>query len=232
MAEIAASGSEEAVEHAVDVLFRAGMSTSCLRYATLQGSDVRGGGRWSLGFCCSVLLIWVVHPMTHVVLDTSCAGSGRCIPALKVVEGFAWAGIFAWRAQDQRSFMTNSAAKLAVTPYLCIWSLWVARALILGLPMARQHCVPDCIGALVLGPTMLATAVAGISGVASVPVLGPVLVTMVLAGVSVGLAPQSERARARTRSVASELVDGSPASELSDGNPASELSDGDSGDER
>jgi len=208
MAEIAASGSEEEVEHAVDVLFRAGMSTSCLRYATVRGSDVRGGGRWSLGYCLAVLLVWVVHPITHVVLDTSCAGNSRYIPCLKVLEGFAWASLFAWRAPDQRSFMTNSAAKLAVTPYLLIWCLWVLRARMLGQTMERQHCVPDCIGALVLGPVMLALAIAGIAGTASVPVVGPRLVTTVLAGASVAFAPVSELAKERTQALASGLTKG------------------------
>merc|ERR1740121_799555 len=49
LAEIAGSGVQAEVEHAVQVLISAGMSTPELRAAARSGANVQGAGKWKVG---------------------------------------------------------------------------------------------------------------------------------------------------------------------------------------
>jgi len=180
MAEIQTSGSWEQVNRAVEVLLLAGVSTPSLRAATERGGDVRGAARWSLGHVLAVALVWVAAPVTHVLLDESCGQPWRFVPCLKVLQGLAWLLLFVTKQPDQRSFVTRAACKLAVVPYLLVWLLWVGAAFVIGSPLHRRHCVPDAVSTFLLGPCMLALAAAGVAGTASVPMIGPRVVTFAL----------------------------------------------------
>lgn len=185
LAEIAESGSKSEVEHAVHVLISAGMSTPSLRTAALSGANVQHAGRWSLGMVLMTILMFIVHPFVHAYMGISCQGALRFVPWLKVHEGIAWLVCFVMQGQDQRGLVAKAAGKLAVLPYLLCWSCSAALhyAGVFG-PCCHSsgvHCLPDCVGAFVLGPTMLIVSVAGVARVAGMPVFGPALVQFLFA---------------------------------------------------
>lgn len=186
LAEIAGSGVQAEVEHAVQVLISAGMSTPELRAAARSGANVQGAGKWKVGMIVITVFMFMVHPALHAWSGISCGGALRFVPWLKVAEGALWLVILAFLRQDQWGLATQSAGRLAVLPYLFVWSLSAALNLFGAFGPCcsprRVHCVPDAIGAFLLGPLMLCISAAGVARVARVPVLGPRLVGLLLGG--------------------------------------------------
>lgn len=100
---------------------------------------------------------------------------------IKIVEGVTFSIIFCLARPDFKGFAANAAGRLAVCPYMVVWMLHAGRVVMFSEPLTRLHCVPDAIGAFVLGPLMLVLSLAGVAGVARVKFIGPKLVHVILA---------------------------------------------------
>jgi hypothetical protein len=76
LSEIQAHSQEEQVNEAVEVLILAGMSTPSLRLAAARGAGcIRGAGQWRSTAVAIPFAVWVLTPLSHIVLDISCGGA-------------------------------------------------------------------------------------------------------------------------------------------------------------
>jgi len=170
--EIRSRHQESAVEHAINVLISAGMSTPTLRFAASCGVDIGGAGWWSLAQVVIVVSAFIAHPLSHAILDHSCTGSMGFVPWVKFVEGVAWAMFFKTAGMDQRGFGAAVAVKLGVVPYYIVWTIWFTYHLVLGDQGRHTSCLPDQLGAFLWGPVMLVASLGGIGSCAAIPACG------------------------------------------------------------
>jgi hypothetical protein len=180
LSEIQAHSQEEQVNEAVEVLILAGMSTPSLRLAAARGAGcIRGAGQWRSTAVAIPFAVWVLTPLSHIVLDISCGGALRWVPWLQAGQGLTWIILFLLARTDQKGFISRVAFVLGNFPLFVIWTIWIAWHLGGLSATSRLHCVPDAFHCFLLGPLMLGLSVAGIEATAGIPMIGPMLLRLI-----------------------------------------------------
>eukprot|EP00928_Gymnodinium_smaydae_P083576 TRINITY_DN6681_c0_g2_i1.p1 TRINITY_DN6681_c0_g2~~TRINITY_DN6681_c0_g2_i1.p1 ORF type:complete len:589 (+),score=42.39 TRINITY_DN6681_c0_g2_i1:26-1792(+) len=178
--EISRNQEEGEVERAISVLICAGLSTPALRQAERCGVDLYLAGNWSIAMVFCIIFAYIIHPASHIILDSSCTGAFRWVPWFKVAEGVTWTLLFKYRGVDQRGIMTSAGILLAALPYFTLWTVYVAWRLVSGSLDQHSNCLPDIVGCFGFGPLALLVSVLGVHGCARIPVVGPGLVNALL----------------------------------------------------
>jgi len=181
--EIDSLGLKSEVEHAVEVLMRAGMSTPRLRRVTRHGVDVYGAGMWSamplmlLG--CTVIL----EPLENIFTkdEDICIGIWWWAPFLFLSMGCAGFVLFLLQGPDQKGFAAAVAGKCACFTYLAVILVGACGGSRM-LPTSVSQCGLDIVGAVFVGPLVLIMMLIGLEGFAAIPTLGPAIVRLVLPG--------------------------------------------------
>ena len=170
-AEILQSGMLEQVEHAVQVLLSTNASTSEIRRTVeLTGmlGDVTRYGWLATGLG---LMIWCLLPIEYVRNPESSAAQ-RLLAALSLTQGCLWLLLVGFSSPFRRAFATR------LQLFHLIVGFYPALSALTGVDRLLEG--PPFITALLVGPFILITSMAGPLRVARVPLVGVLLVQLCL----------------------------------------------------
>eukprot|EP00928_Gymnodinium_smaydae_P083575 TRINITY_DN6681_c0_g1_i1.p1 TRINITY_DN6681_c0_g1~~TRINITY_DN6681_c0_g1_i1.p1 ORF type:complete len:176 (+),score=12.71 TRINITY_DN6681_c0_g1_i1:213-740(+) len=129
-------------------------------------------------FC--IIFAYIIYPASHITLDSSCTGTLRWVPWVKMAEGLTWMMLFKYRGVDQRCIMTSAGVLLATLPYFILRATYMTWRLVSGSMDQHSNCLPDSFACFVFGPLALCVSALGVHGCARLPVVGPGFVNALL----------------------------------------------------
>jgi len=201
--ELVASGVEDEVDNAIDILLTAGMSSPTLARAFFHAGKLPQAGYWNLA---TVMVVWM-NAWASPALDSLafqldllwCSGRGladrgveaECdstpllergevwLSLLGVLEALLWLLTFKLQGTDKRGFTGRSTARIMFFGALFCWVI----PLLLWDCWVFTNVVGSAVFYLLLAPVVLALAIAGPGCTAAVPFLGPRLVKLLMAPV-------------------------------------------------
>jgi len=182
LAEIGDSGA--AVDDAIAVLLRAGMSTSSLRNAAKRGVNIKNAGRFRMSLLIAGISVWSVWGAVGLNRDSA---ESRVLGAIILVQALVFLVLLYFLTYDSRAFAANTAFKLmCIVPFLgfraTLWSLDLHLHLMNPEDMideALHKAFPWVFACGIL--TVLVGCVLGLEGTAAIPLAGPWLARFILA---------------------------------------------------